>query len=61
MAIKIQYTTTTYKCPKCGKILKTTEEGREFIVWFFFVMFFIVGIMPLVFPGTLDYIYIWYH
>ena len=57
MAIKISYTTTTYKCPKCGKILKTTEEGREFIVWLFFFMFFTLGIMPLVIPEDIDYIY----
>ena len=57
MAIKIRYTTTTYKCPKCGKILKTTEEGREFLVWLVFFSFFTVGITPITFPGTLDYIY----
>jgi len=57
MAIKIRYTTTTYKCPKCGKILKTTEEGREFIVWLFFFMFFTLGIMPLMIPEDIDYIY----
>ena len=48
--MKIHYTITTYKCPVCGKTLKTSDDG-----WFIILGLFLFPLLIFIIPFIISY------